>query len=65
VSELPIDVQNPLTDAEQGITKKCIICEEWFKENPYHEPEDYAHDYRTFCERRMKALMELIRDKVA
>ena len=42
-----------------------VFREEWFKENPYHEPEDYAHDYRSFCERRMKALMELIRDKVA
>ena len=42
-----------------------VFREEWFKENPYHEPEDYSHDYRSFCERRMKALMELIRDKVA
>jgi hypothetical protein len=36
----------------------------WYKENPYKDPEDYSMCYTAFCERRIKALLESIKDKV-
>jgi hypothetical protein len=36
----------------------------WYKENPYKDPEDYPMIYTTFCENRIKALLESIKDKV-
>lgn len=41
-----------------------VFFEEWKKDNPYKAPEDYPMIYTTFCENRIKALLESIKDKV-
>ena len=41
-----------------------VFFEEWKKDNPYKDPEDYPSIYTTFYENRIKALLESIRDKV-
>ena len=41
-----------------------VFSREWEKDNPYKDPEDYPMIYTTFCENRIKALLESIRDKV-
>jgi hypothetical protein len=41
-----------------------VFYEEWQKENPYTNPKDYQSCYHTFCMKRIKALLESIKDKV-
>jgi hypothetical protein len=41
-----------------------VFSKEWEKDNPYKDPEEYRMCYTAFCERRIKALLESIKDKV-
>lgn len=61
VSELPIDVQNPLTDAEQGTTKKCIICEEVKPISEFHKDRDRYHPTCKICKRYAAKVTQKIR----
>lgn len=36
-----------------------VLAEMWHKENPYHEPEDYAADFQSFCVRHLSFAMGL------
>lgn len=36
-----------------------VLTEMWNKENPYHEPEDYAADFQSFCVRHLSFAMGL------
>jgi len=36
-----------------------VLTEMWNKENPYHEPEDYAADFQRFCQQHLFFAMRL------
>jgi 2-phosphoglycerate kinase len=41
-----------------------VFRESWDEKNPYKDPEIHTSCYTAFCEKRIKALLESIEDKI-
>jgi 2-phosphoglycerate kinase len=41
-----------------------VFREAWDEKNPHQDPEIYTSCYTAFCEKRIKALLESIEDKI-